>query len=333
MQHEFLLRFAGQSFDALGVVGRAERQGNEGLRLASGEEGGAVAAGEKACFAGDGADLVEAAAVNSVAFVPDELPQADAGQVLKSHVQGDDVFLGAFLYSLDFLDVSFPELGELVVAFGFAGDLKGFRDAVAVALADGQGFFAGFDVSVFALHDADLGGQFVLGLDEGLELLEGVGDRFGHVGFGGLLGFAFDHDDLGGGAGDHEVEGRLGALLVVRVYDKFAVDLDDAYGRQRAGERNVGNGDGRGSGGHGHGVRVNVALGTEDLEHDLHLVVIVGREEGTHGPVDAAHGKYLFVDTYISIRDRNKMITAYVKATVICPHNISKEQKEKENNF
>ena len=49
--------------------------------------------------------------------------------------------------------------------------------------------------------------------------------------------------------------------------------------------------------------------------------------------VSDTNGKYLFVDTYISIGNRNKMITAYVKATVISPHNISKEQKEKENYF
>ncbi len=57
--------------DDLRVLGGAEGRGDQGLRLAAGEERRAVGAGQDAHLAGDRPDLVEAAAVEPVAVLED----------------------------------------------------------------------------------------------------------------------------------------------------------------------------------------------------------------------------------------------------------------------
>ena len=77
VQHEALLGFAFEDFEALHVVAGAQGGGDQRLGFAAGEDGGAVGAGQDADFDPDVADLVEGAAVGTALLV-DHLLAEDA---------------------------------------------------------------------------------------------------------------------------------------------------------------------------------------------------------------------------------------------------------------
>ncbi len=68
IEHEFLADLVGQAVDALLVAGGAQRGGDQGLRFAAGEQGGAVRARQDADFAGDGPQILRRPAVDAFAF-------------------------------------------------------------------------------------------------------------------------------------------------------------------------------------------------------------------------------------------------------------------------
>ena len=82
VQHEALLLLAFEGFEALRVVVGAECCGDQGLRLAAGEERRAVGAGQHASLNGDGANLVEGAAVGTDAVLGDLLAEDALAQRL-----------------------------------------------------------------------------------------------------------------------------------------------------------------------------------------------------------------------------------------------------------
>ena len=77
MQHEALLGFAFEAFQALHVVAGAQRGGDQGLGFAAGEDGAAVSSRQHAGFDPDFADLVEGARIGTP-FLFDDLLAEDA---------------------------------------------------------------------------------------------------------------------------------------------------------------------------------------------------------------------------------------------------------------
>src|SRR5215470_11398205 len=71
MQHQALFGLAFKPLDALHVVRSAKRGSNQGLRLTTSEDGGAVSTGQNAGFYPDRTDFVECAAVRAAALVRD----------------------------------------------------------------------------------------------------------------------------------------------------------------------------------------------------------------------------------------------------------------------
>ena len=94
VQHEALLGFAFEDFQALHVVAGAEGGGDQGLGFAAGEDGGAVGAGQNADFDPDIADLVEGAAVGTALLI-DHLFAEDA--LAQSLEVGLEFLLGRFV--------------------------------------------------------------------------------------------------------------------------------------------------------------------------------------------------------------------------------------------
>ena len=76
--------------------------------------------------------------------------------------------------------------------------------------------------------------ELLLDVDERLQRAVAEQDRLGHDVLGQELGARLDHHDRVAGAGDDEVELRLGELAVGRVDDELAVDAADAHGADRA---------------------------------------------------------------------------------------------------
>ena len=71
VQHEALLGFAFEDFEALHVVAGAQGGGDQGLGFAAGEDGRAVGARQHADFDPDIANLIEGAAIGTALLVDD----------------------------------------------------------------------------------------------------------------------------------------------------------------------------------------------------------------------------------------------------------------------
>ena len=91
MQHEALLGFAFEAFQALHVVAGAESGGDQRLGFAAGEDGAAVGARQDAGFDPDFADFVERARIGTPLLIDDLLAEDALAQ---SFVVMIEFFLG-----------------------------------------------------------------------------------------------------------------------------------------------------------------------------------------------------------------------------------------------
>ena len=109
--------------------------------------------------------------------------------------------------------------------------------------------------------------------------------------FGQLLGFGFDHQHGGFGAGDDQVQvGHLAGGLA-GVQHVFAVDVAHAGGADRAGERDAGNGQ-RGAGAdHGGDVGVDFGVQRQRVDDHVHFVEEAFGEQRADRAVDQAAGQ------------------------------------------
>ena len=159
VEHEVLPLLAFVAFQPLAVVGGAQRCGNQCLGFAAGEQRRAVRAGQNAGLDGDGANLVEGAAVGTDAVLGHLLAEDPLAQML---VIGGQLLLGCGI-------VGGKPGGQLVL------DLLDQR--VALGLAVGLG------VERVLQAVADLGLELVvIGLVElrrgkGALRLAGLGDQ------------------------------------------------------------------------------------------------------------------------------------------------------------
>ena len=238
VEQELVLALALVLLDDLGVVGGAERGGDERLRLAAGEERGAVRAREETRPRRDRADLVERAAVEALALVEDRLARQDLDEVVdglarsagaaRARSPGSSTtaaFLTALISAYE-LDLARAGQGRphrrLPLRGGPRRRPRRSRPRARARPASGsrrarwRSFWA---------------------RDDPADRLVAEEDRVEHRLLGDLVGARLDHHDRLLGAGDDEVDLGLLALGVGRVEDELPVDRADADRADRGVER------------------------------------------------------------------------------------------------
>ena len=264
---------------------RVERADGQNLRLASGEQAGAVDARQNADLGVERADLVHLAAVDALAL---EQPLLD--DLLLHLIQAD-------------LDVDV----EVLILFGeLVGEIAAGRGQALLADVLVVGVEGIFDL-VHAIG-AQIVEQVVVdgclfkrelrlanGLDDGVDELHdlhvrlmGDADALEHDALRGFLGLGLDHDDLLERRGDaHEALGGA-ALLGRGVDDVLAADIGDVRRGDRAVPGDVGAGHGDGSAQRGDDLNgVLVVVGKDGAGHD-DIVAQLIVEERAHRTVDDA---------------------------------------------
>ncbi len=239
MQDEaFAVFAAGVVVEALFFIGRG--QGGDGQRLgfAAGENRRAVDPRQSADFAVKRAQIADAAAIGTHAFVHDGNAECFLLQVFEGlfdiEVRG---FRRALLDGgLDLVAQGADFLGAL--GFGRRVD-GGFDPVTGDCVGDLQQVVLGEDRGEFALFLAGEADEFFLQGDELGHGDLGEVEGFDELLFGEFVGLAFDHDDVGLVADVDQVEITVFALVVGRVDDELTVHAADAHRADWAGERDV----------------------------------------------------------------------------------------------
>ena len=305
VEQEALLALVEHVVDYLLVVGGAEGDGDEGLCLAAGEDGGSVGAGQVVHLAPDGANLGGLAAV-----------EADA---LVEHTAAHGLFLHVVVVALDHggtlvlgveLCLLLGEFGQgLEVLVDNGSELLGAPVLVGVALAgDGVSLVVALVVHVLAQGVVvDLVAVFALVVVSGLVhelLLDLAVDLYGvvghlegleQVGLGNLVHLALHHHDVVVGGADHEFDVGAVHLGEGGVDDPLAFHACHAHFGDGAVEGYVGAGEGGGGCQACEGVGGVVLVGRVEGDVDERLGVIVVGEEGTQHTVNEARGQDLVV--------------------------------------
>ncbi len=206
VQHEGVLLFALVRLQPLAFVGGAQGGRNQGLGLAAGEQRRAVRARQNAVFNGDGANLVEGAAIGPDALLGDLLAEDALAQML---VVVSQLLLGIRIVGgqsrgqlvLDRLDQRLAF--QLVVRLG----VQRVLDPVAnLGLQLGIVGFVELRRREGPLGLAGQGDQLVDGGDDLLDLHVSKLDGRQNDLFGLFLGARLDHHDAVLVADDHNVD-------------------------------------------------------------------------------------------------------------------------------
>ncbi|MPM71221.1 hypothetical protein SDC9_118184 [bioreactor metagenome] len=265
-----------------------QRAGGKHLRLAAGEQAGAVDPGQNAHFRVQRADFVALAAVYPVA-----LQQPGLDNLLLEFI-GDFVqilvHVGVFLQ-----EQAVPLLDELVPAAFPDVFVVGIHGGLRVVHGGGHDFLKQLltevGVGILELGLADFAHHLV---DEGnllLVLLVGHADGLVHSVVADLIGAGLDHNHLFAG-GDHG-HVQIGSLVILRVGVENQLSVHKAHLQRRHGAvpRNVGDSQSGGgadkSGDFGRAVPVYA----HDRAHHGHVVAEIVGEQGADGPVDDPGGQ------------------------------------------
>ncbi len=286
MQHEVLAVFALERVDDLLILPGPERGDAECLRLASGEQGGAVRTRQHANFGDDGPDRLGIAAVDAAAGVQDGTADHVGFQIMEQRLGllGVETFAGQCLGHLAAHGIDLGVAGSLVrllVSLSEAGAGHGVHPGLQRQLLGGRlgerprllrGMFRQFDDR----------------LDHRLEALVAEGDGAKHDVLGQLLRLGLHHQHAFSGAGDHQFE--LAALHLVGggVEDVLPVFVADAGGGDRSEERDAGQRQCGRAADQGDDVGVVLQIVAEHSGDDLHLVAEILREQRTDRAVDQA---------------------------------------------
>ena len=294
MQHEAPVRDALERIELLLVARRAERGGDDSLRLTTREQRAAVDAGEQAALDGDRAHRRGVAAVDA----------ATRGEHLLAHRHVLEVLVGL----LDLLllvgaelrherrDDRLLHLLEGVVALRLVRDVARGDGAIeahglhAIGKADRLG-----GRLELPLRDVRRLAHLLDELDGGLHRALAEVERLHEVLLGHLAGLALDHHDRVLAGRDHELAVALLDLGEGRVRDELAVDARDADATDRARPRNGRHVQrGRGAEQREHVARV-LAVEGENRRDDLDLVAVALGEEGARRAIDETRDEDLGV--------------------------------------
>ena len=266
--------------------GRAPR-----LSFATGEECGTVSARQNAGLYGDGANLVERAAIGTATLLEHLIAEDALLESFKAVGGGLLGFLGpGFRHA--FAQGGGERLAfQLLVLFG----VQSVAQLVADFLFDLRvQFFVKLGRRELALR---LAGQFH-------ELADGSGDFPAaivpeldggeHIGFGGLLRTGFHHDDAVFGAGHDDIELAVAAFAIGGIGDALPVFKTYADAAEHVREWNIGDGQRRRRAGDGQRIGVLLGIGREHHGDNLGFIEEALGEERPDRPVDQAAGKNLF---------------------------------------
>src|SRR5688500_3177760 len=226
-QNEPLEELAADELDLLLVVGRAERAGDERLRLAAGEDDRAVRTRQDARLRPDRTNLVEAPAVETHTALEDLVAQHFLFEFLEDRFRLDLALDFRFRHRCDQV---LEYLIDTVIVLELAAQPHRLAERHVDLLLD----LAVEVVPDLLLLDAQLllaGGALQL-LDAGDELLDGGMrglERADDLRFADFLGARLDHHDAVAAAGDDEIERALLAFSVGRIDHVLAVDHADAH--------------------------------------------------------------------------------------------------------
>lgn len=133
-----------------------------------------------------------------------------------------------------------------------------------------------------------------MNLDDGLNGLLGEFEGCLKFGFGKLFGTALDHEGFVFRPDVNEVEVALGVFVMGGVGDKLSCNPGDAYGRDGACPRNIGDHECGGGTVKGKNVGIVLAIGAEEDGDDLSIVEVAFGKEGTERTIDHSASENLF---------------------------------------
>ncbi len=294
MEHEALPRLAVDGLDLLLIVGRAERGGDERLRLAAREQAGSMGAGEDADFDRDRADLVEPAPVEPSAALEDLVAQHFLLQVLENRLRVGLSFGVPFRQAGD-ESVHDPVDGRVVLELVLDPHRVGERPEDLVL------DFLDEVLRDFLLqrgHPFSLSGLRHQRVDAGHDVLDRrmrAFERLDHLRFRHFLRARLDHDDAVPAAGDDEIERAALALVERGVDHELAVRESDAHAGERPRLRNARQRQRRRRAGDRQHVGVVVRVGRDDERDDLRFVApAVGEQRPDRAIDQAAREHFLF---------------------------------------
>ena len=288
MVHIPLLRLLPDGIQLLAGGEGVQRRHGQHLRLAAGEQAGAVDTGQHAHLGGQGTNFVLLAAIHTVALQQpcfDDLLLELVGELLQIliHIR---ILLQIFLVPV--LDHLIPAGLTDVLVVGVHGSF-GLVHEVGHDLVEQLLIEVG--VGIVKLGLADLGDHLV---DEGhllLVLLMGQLDGTVHGVVIHLIGAGLDHHHLlaGGDHGDIQIADL--ALLTVGVEHQLTIHQTHLQSAHRAVPGNIGDGQSGGGADEGGDLCGAVVVHAHDGTHDGHVVAEIGGEQGTDGPVDDTAGE------------------------------------------
>ena len=244
VQHEALERFAGfEQFDALLVVFRAKRDGDQRLRFAAGEERGAMGARQDARFAPDVADFVECAAVGTATRIQHFVAE-------NIFLQGVEDFSGFGLLLLGASSTAGRAERRCVRSFRVCRISSCSRASVRSRepfSRCGVEFLVHFRRDENLLRLARGRDQLLQNFADFLAAFMAVFESAKNFFFRGLLRAGFHHHNALLGGGDDDVQLRSAAFRIGGIGDVFAIDHAHANCADQVMKRNIGNGE-RGAG-------------------------------------------------------------------------------------
>src|SRR5581483_8161721 len=233
MQHEFFEVLADQGIDPLLVGSGAQGRHHQRLGFAAGKQRRAVGARQHLGFAGDRADVLQAAAVDAPLFLNHQTAKDVALELFEGVL---DIFLlVGELGQRERHDFGF-DFGDAFVAFELFGDFQRLFQFLQGESFDPPGHRA---VQLRQRHVAfglaQLAAQLFLNLQQRLNRFVAGEQSFENFVLGHALRAALDHHDRIAAAGKKNIDVALAQLGLSRIHHPAAVHPADAH----AGDRSV----------------------------------------------------------------------------------------------
>ena len=297
VQQEVRAAVAVQRVDDLLILARAQRGHDQRLGFATGEQGGAVGAGQNTGFADNRAHRPGVAPVNPGTARNDVAAQDRAFQLLDRRSQ---VAVGPVLVRQGSNDGG-PGGVDGCGAVLLVADRKGGPHlffACGLHAAIERRVIGGVEIErLFRRHFRQVDDQVDHRLHRRMAELHSAQ----HFGLGQLIGFRFHHHHGVFGAGNDQIKPLLGVaaqfLHVVdrRVQHVFAVREADAGRTDWPHEGNAGNRQGGRGRDHGDDIGFIVQIVAQHRGHHQHFVPEAIHEQRAAGPVDQTRGQRLFL--------------------------------------
>ena len=276
----------GQVIHQLVVLGAAQSAGGQYLGLAAGEHTGTVHAGQNAHFGSQRADLVDAAAVHTLALVQQPAAHDELLHLVAHQIQVRSRQVGVFLGDLVHDGQQSSVTHVLVV-----GVHRGL-EVVQILVLDGmehvhvQAHHLEVDLLLAALgHDA------VDELDDLLDLHMRCLDGIQHGVLVHFVGTGLDHHDLVHGSGYSQGQVAHLALLLGGVQHDLAVHQTHLHAADGAVPGDIRHSSDQRSADHAGDLRAAVRVQAHDGHGDAHVIAHFLGEQRAHGAVHHAAGQ------------------------------------------